>query len=98
MPKSEAEQHKLRVVEQARREGYARVEVWVTEALPAELRRGVVISVQEVSCSDPECCPIDTAVGECPRLLVSFFTRSNSILGRSNIVCFWRQGTHWHTS
>ncbi|EJK75479.1 hypothetical protein THAOC_02794 [Thalassiosira oceanica] len=62
MPKSEAEQHKLRVVEQARREGYARVEVWVTEALPAELRRGVVISVQEVSCSDPECCPIDTAV------------------------------------
>jgi len=62
MPKSEAEQNNLRAAEQSRREGYARVEVWVTEALPSEMRRGVVISVQEVSCSDPNCSPIDTAV------------------------------------
>jgi len=62
MPKSEAEQNDLRSAEQSRREGYARVEVWVTEALPADIRRDVVISVQEVSCSVPNCSPIDTAV------------------------------------
>ena len=62
MPKSEAEQNDLRSAEQSRREGYARVEVWVTEAIPADIRRDVVISVQEVSCSVPNCSPIDTAV------------------------------------
>ncbi|KAL7465479.1 hypothetical protein ACHAXS_005801 [Conticribra weissflogii] len=52
----------IRAAEQARREGYTRIEAWATEAIPAEIRRGVTITVQEVQCGDPECAPIDTAV------------------------------------
>jgi hypothetical protein len=62
LPKTETANAEVKVAEQARREGYSRIEAWVTEAIPAEIRRGVTISVQEVVCGDPECAPIDTAV------------------------------------
>jgi hypothetical protein len=62
LPKNEAAITDTRASEQARREGYARIEAWVTEAIPAEIRRGVIVSVQEVQCGDPECAPIDTAI------------------------------------
>ena len=62
LPKTNSDTADLRAAEQARREGYARIEAWATEAVPAEIRRGVTITVQEVQCGDPECAPIDTAV------------------------------------
>lgn len=61
LPQNEADKAETRAAEQARREGYSRIECWVTEAIPAEIRRGVTISVQEVVCGDPSC-PLDTAV------------------------------------
>lgn len=62
LPQNEATNAEVRAAEQARREGYSRIEVWVTEAIPAEIRRGVTVSVQEVQCGDPECSPIDVAI------------------------------------
>jgi hypothetical protein len=62
LPKNEAANADIRAAEQARRDGYTRIEAWATEAIPAEIRRGVTITVQEVQCGDPECAPIDTAV------------------------------------
>ena len=62
LPKTDAVNADIRAAEQARREGYSRIELWVTEAIPSEIRRGVTISVQEVECGDPDCSPIDTAI------------------------------------
>lgn len=62
LPQSEAANAEIRSAEQTRREAYSRIEIWVTEAIPAELRQGVTISVQEVQCGDPNCAPIDTAI------------------------------------
>ena len=62
LPKNEANNADLRLAEQARREGYSRIEQWVTEAIPTEIRRGITVSVQEVQCGDPDCSPIDTAI------------------------------------
>ncbi|KAL7548462.1 hypothetical protein ACHAWF_012308 [Thalassiosira exigua] len=62
LPKNDATNAEARSSEQARREGYSRIEAWATEAIPAEIRRGVTISVQEVKCGDPNCSPIDVAV------------------------------------
>ena len=62
LPQSEAANAEIRSAEQTRREAYSRIEIWVTEAIPAELRQGVTISVQEVQCGDPNCAPIDTAL------------------------------------
>lgn len=44
----------------ARREGCARVEMWVLEAIPSEFRRGATVQVQEVQCEENH--PIDTAL------------------------------------
>ena len=62
LPNNVAANAELRAAEQARRDGYSRIEVWAMEAIPSEIRRGVTITVQEVQCGDPECAPIDTAV------------------------------------
>ena len=62
LPKNAAANEELRASDQARRDGYSRIEQWVTEAIPAEIRRGVTVSVQEVVCGDPDCAPIDTAI------------------------------------
>ena len=62
LPQDEADIAETQAAEKARREGYSRVEMWVNEAIPAEIRQGVTITVQEVQCGDPECAPIDTAV------------------------------------
>lgn len=62
LPQSEAANAEIRSAEQTRREAYSRIEIWVTEAIPAEIRQGVTISVQEVQCGDPNCAPIDTAI------------------------------------
>lgn len=62
LPQNDAAQADMRAAEKARREGYSRIEVWVTKAIPAEARKGVTVSVQEVVCNDPECAPVDTAV------------------------------------
>ena len=62
LPQNEAAQADMRAAEKARREGYSRIEAWVEEAIPSEIRRGITISVQEVKCSDPNCSPIDTAI------------------------------------
>lgn len=61
LPQNSAEKAEIRAAEQARREGYSRIEHWVTEAIPSEIRRGVTVSVQEVVCGDPAC-PLDTAI------------------------------------
>ena len=45
-----------------RQEAYVRIEKWALELIPANIRNGVQISVQEIQCGDPECAPIDTAV------------------------------------
>jgi len=45
-----------------RKRAYIQVEEWAMEAIPASIRSGVIISVQEVECGDPDCAPIDTAV------------------------------------
>mmetsp|Transcript_10311 Transcript_10311/g.18526 ORF Transcript_10311/g.18526 Transcript_10311/m.18526 type:complete len:195 (+) Transcript_10311:120-704(+) len=62
LPQTDAVNAEIRASEQARREGYSRIELWVTEAIPSELRQFVTISVQEVECGDPDCSPIDTAI------------------------------------
>jgi hypothetical protein len=62
LPKSDTDTSNLRAAEAARHEGYARIEVWAMDTIPASIRRGVTITMQEVQCGDPECAPIDTAV------------------------------------
>lgn len=62
LPKNEAASADAQAAERARREAYARIESWSVEAIPADIRRGVTVSVQEVVCGDPNCAPIDTAV------------------------------------
>ena len=62
LPKGEAAALDTRAAQQARREAYSRIELWVLDAIPVNLRRGAVVSVQEVACSDPVCAPIDTAI------------------------------------
>lgn len=62
LPQDQADIAETQAAEKARREGYSRVEMWVNEAIPDEIRQGVTITVQEVQCGDPECAPIDTAV------------------------------------
>lgn len=62
LPKTDTANAEVRASDQARREGYSRIEVWVVEAIPADIRRGVTVSVQEVQCGDPDCAPIDTAI------------------------------------
>jgi len=62
LPPTDRSEAEKTAAERARRDGYARIEVWATEAVPAEVRKGVAITVQEVQCGDPDCAPIDTAV------------------------------------
>ncbi len=62
IPKNEAAVAETREAEQARREAYSRIEAWVLDAIPANYRRGAVVSVQEVVCGDPSCSPVDTAI------------------------------------
>ena len=62
LPKGEAAALDTRAAQQARREAYSRIELWVLDAIPVNLRRGAVVSVQEVACGDPVCAPIDTAI------------------------------------
>ena len=38
------------------------LERWSMELIPRNARKGVIVSAQEVECSDPECSPIDTVV------------------------------------
>ena len=45
-----------------RTQAYKDIEGWCMELIPAQIRNGVQMSVQEVVCGDPECAPIDTAV------------------------------------
>ena len=61
-PKNEAAVAETNAAEQARREAYSRIEAWVIDAIPANYRRGAIVSVQEVVCGDPSCSPIDTAI------------------------------------
>lgn len=51
-----------RKAEDARNAGYAQVEAWSLDLIPADIRTGAIVSVQEVQCGDPTCAPIDTAV------------------------------------
>ena len=62
LPKNDTAIANNQAAEQARREGYTRIEGWVMEAIPVEIRRGVTVSVQEVQCGDPECSPVDVAI------------------------------------
>ena len=62
LPQNDANIAEMQAAEKARRDGYSRIEIWATEAIPAEIRQGVTITVQEVQCGDPECAPIDTAI------------------------------------
>ena len=48
--------------ESQRKEAYNRIETWAKEIIPAHICDGVIISVQEVQCGDPDCSPIDTAI------------------------------------
>jgi hypothetical protein len=61
-PKNEAAVAETKAAEQARREAYSRIEHWAIDAIPANYRRGAVVSVQEVVCGDPSCSPVDTAI------------------------------------
>ena len=45
-----------------RKAGMARVEEWSLMLIPPDIREGVIVTVQEVQCGDPECAPIDTAI------------------------------------
>jgi hypothetical protein len=62
LPQNDITIAEQQAAEKARRDGYSRIELWANEAIPAEIRQGVTITVQEVQCGDPECAPIDTAV------------------------------------
>ena len=52
--------------EQTRKEKAKRaciqIERWSVELIPNDARTGVIISAQEIECSDPDCSPIDTSV------------------------------------
>ena len=45
-----------------RTQAYKDIEGWSMELIPAQIRNGVQMSVQEVACGDPDCAPIDTAI------------------------------------
>ena len=60
-PNKDKEQQKEKA-DVARSQAYERIEKWAMEAIPSSIRKGVLISVQEVACGDPTCAPIDTAV------------------------------------
>ena len=45
-----------------RKKAFVRIEKWGMDLIPEGIRTGVMVSVQEVACADPECSPIDTAV------------------------------------
>ena len=62
LPQNDITAAEMQVAEKARRDGYSRIEQWSNDAIPVNIRTGVVISVQEVECGDPNCAPIDTAV------------------------------------
>eukprot|EP01083_Nonionella_stella_P057385 150661_1 len=48
--------------ETKRRKAYGRIEQWSKEAIPESIQEGLIISVQEVECGDPNCAPVDTAI------------------------------------
>ena len=48
--------------EVAKKAAFEQIEKWSMDIIPGHLREDVMFSVQEVSCSDPECSPIDTAI------------------------------------
>jgi hypothetical protein len=62
LPQTDITAAEQQAAEKAKREAYSRIELWANEAIPAEIRQGVIITVQEVQCGDPECAPIDTAI------------------------------------
>ena len=37
------------------------IEMWSLDLIPQNIRKGVLMSIQEVKCGDPTCAPIDTA-------------------------------------
>lgn len=45
-----------------RAEAYKRIKAWAMQEIPENLQDGVIISVREVICGDPDCSPIDTAI------------------------------------
>ena len=62
LPENLKEKKESADAEAKRKEAYAQIEKWSMEIIPAHLRDGVVLSVQEVQCGDPDCSPIDTAI------------------------------------
>jgi len=51
-----------KVDEAERKKGYKRIERWILEKAPTDIRDDCQVSVQEVACGDPKCSPIDTAI------------------------------------
>jgi len=63
LPTSQADRDKAAQEEKHRKIACQQIERWAVAAIPEAIRSTVQIHVQEVVCGDPECSPIDTAVG-----------------------------------
>ena len=55
-----------------------RIERWVGELIPEEIRRDVTVSAQEIVCGDPDC-PLDTAIA----MLFPRYAGSDSLISCS---------------
>ena len=63
LPTNQADRDKAAQEEKDRKIACLRIERWAVAAIPEAIRDSVSIHVQEIVCGDPECAPIDTAVG-----------------------------------
>ena len=39
------------------KEAYKRIDTWVIQQIPGQLRDNAIVNVQEVQCGDPNCAP-----------------------------------------
>ncbi len=60
--RSQSERISERTRKGAAKQACFQIERWSVELIPRDARGGVIINVQEVECSDPDCSPVDTAI------------------------------------
>lgn len=48
--------------EKSRNNAYKLIKLWVISRIPQQFKDGLIVSVREVACGDPNCSPIDTAI------------------------------------
>ena len=63
LPRNENEINAEAKAKAERKEAYVRIEKWALDIIPKNIHDDLQVNVQEVACGDPNCSPIDTAIG-----------------------------------